>query len=123
MESHENFFASFREVVKAVHSTLDIKEVLNLLVRKVVQVMSLKGCAIRLLDATRMRLELVSSHGLSDKYLLKGPVDVDRSIAEAMRGKIVTIYNAKEDPGIQYQKEAAEESEDVSQDKTVVNYK
>jgi len=105
----ENYFASFREVVKAVHSTLDIKEVLNMLVRKVVQVMALKGCAIRLLDANRMRLEPVSSHGLSDKYLLKGPVDVDRSISEAMRGKIVTVYNAQEDPGVQYQKEAAEE--------------
>jgi signal transduction protein with GAF and PtsI domain len=109
VNASENYFDSFREVVKAVHSTLDIKEVLDMLVRKVTQVMGLKGCAIRLLDASRMRLELVSSHGLSDRYLLKGPVDADRSISDAMRGKIVNIYNAQEDPGIQYQKEAAEE--------------
>lgn len=103
------YFDSFREVVKAVHSTLDIKEVLNVLARKVAQVLDLKGCAIRLLDSSRMRLRLVASSGLSEKYLLKGPVDVDRSISEAMRGKIVSIYNAQEDPRVQYQKEAKEE--------------
>lgn len=103
------YFDSFREVVKAIHSTLDIKEVLNMLVSKVAQVMDLKGCAIRLLDPNKRTLELVSSHGLSEKYLLKGPVEVDRSISEAMEGKTVSIYNAREDPRAQYTKEAAEE--------------
>jgi signal transduction protein with GAF and PtsI domain len=108
-DSEKLYFDSFREVVKAVHSTLDIKEVLNMLVSKVVQVMDLKGCAIRLLDPNRRTLELVSSHGLSQKYLLKGPVEVDRSISEAMEGKTVSIYNAREDSRAQYQKEAVEE--------------
>jgi signal transduction protein with GAF and PtsI domain len=103
------YFESFREIVKAIHSTLDIKIVLNLMVKKVAEAMNLKGCAIRLLDSTRMRLELAASHGLSKGYLLKGPVDVDRSISEVMRGKTVSIYDAKEDPAIQYRKEAAEE--------------
>jgi signal transduction protein with GAF and PtsI domain len=103
------YFDSFREVVKAVHSTLDIKVVLNLMAKKVAEAMHLKGCAIRLLDSTRMRLELVAAHGLSERYLRKGPVDVDRSISEAMRGKIVIIHNAQEDPAVQYRQEAAEE--------------
>jgi signal transduction protein with GAF and PtsI domain len=103
------YFDSFREVVKAVHSTLDIKVVLNLMVKKVAEAMNLKGCAIRLLDSTRMRLELAAAYGLSERYLGKGPVDVDRSISEAMRGKIVSVYNAQEDPAVQYRKEAAEE--------------
>jgi len=110
MKSHEKlFFDSFREVVKAIHSTLDIREVLQLLVIKVTQVMNLKGCAIRLLDPTRRTLELVASHGLSEKYLSKGAVDADRSIAEAMEGKMVSIYNAAQDSRAQYQKEALEE--------------
>jgi signal transduction protein with GAF and PtsI domain len=109
MTGEKQYFASFREVVKAIHSSLDIKVVLNLMVRKVSEVMNLKGCAIRLLDSTRMRLELAASYGLSERYLRKGPVDVDRSISEVMRGKMVSIYNAKEDPAVQYRKEAAEE--------------
>jgi len=103
------YFESFREVVKAIHSSLDIKIVLNLMVKKVAEAMNLKGVAIRLLDSTRRRLELVSSCGLSERYLMKGSVDVDRSISEVMRGKMVSIYNAKEDPAIQYREEAAEE--------------
>lgn len=107
--SEKLFFDSFREVVKAVNSTLDIKEVLKMLVSKVPQVMDLKGCAIRLLDPNRQTLEMVSSHGLSEDYLRKGPVDADRSIVETMEGKTIYIYDATEDPRVQYQKEAAEE--------------
>jgi signal transduction protein with GAF and PtsI domain len=103
------YFDSFREVVKAVHSTLDIKEVLKMLVRKVTKVMGVKGCAIRLLDPNRRTLELVSSFGLSEKYIGKGSVDADRSIAEAMKGKTVCISNVRKDSRVQYQKEAIKE--------------
>jgi signal transduction protein with GAF and PtsI domain len=103
------FFDSFREVVKAIHSTLDIGQVLQMLAMKVSQVMNLKGCAIRLLDHSKRTLELVAAHGLSEKYISKGAVAADRSIAEAMEGKTVSIYNAAEDPRAQYKKEAAEE--------------
>ncbi|NWG04597.1 MAG: GAF domain-containing protein [Syntrophaceae bacterium] len=103
------YFDSFREVVKAVHSTLDIQKVLNMLVRKVTQVMEVKGGAIRLLDPNRRTLELVSSYGLSKKYIEKGTVDADRSMADAMKGKTICIVNVRRDPRIQYQREAVDE--------------
>lgn len=100
---------SFRDVVKTIHSTLDIREVLRLLVSKVAQVMNVKGCAIHLFDPNRRTLELVSFDGLSDKYIGKGSVDADLSIAVAMEGKTVFIPDATKDPRVQYKKEAAEE--------------
>ena len=110
MNSREKlFFDSFREVVKAIHSTLDIREVLQMMVTKVTRVMNLKGCAVRLMDPTKRTLELVAAHGLSEKYLTKGAVTVDRSIADAMEGKTVSIYDATKDRRAQYQKEATEE--------------
>ena len=105
----ERFFDSFREVVKAVNSTLDRQEVLDLLVKNVAHIMALKGAAIRLLDTKKRTLELVASHGLSEKYLNKGPVDADQSIADAMEGKTISIYNVTEDPRAQYPKEAQAE--------------
>jgi transcriptional regulator with GAF, ATPase, and Fis domain len=105
----KSFFDSFREVVKTINSTLDLREVLKMLVGEVRKVLDLKGCAIHLLDPNRRTLEIVSSQGLSEKYIRKGPVDVDRSIAEAMQGKTIHIHNAGEDPRVQYQKEAIEE--------------
>ena len=47
------YFDSFREVVKAVNSTLDRQEVLDLLVSNVAQVMGLKACAIRMLHGKK----------------------------------------------------------------------
>ena len=105
----KGYFDSFLEVVKAVNSTLDRQEVLDLLVSNVTQVMDLKASAIRLLDEKQRILELVASHGLSEKYLNKGPVDTDKSIADAMEGKTISVYNVTEDPRAQYPKEAKDE--------------
>ena len=100
---------SFREAVKAVNSTLDLRAVLNVLAKNMVQALHLKASAIRLLDVKKRTLELVASHGLSEKYLSKGPVDADKSITDAMEGKTISIYNVAEDPRAQYPKEAKDE--------------
>jgi signal transduction protein with GAF and PtsI domain len=80
-----------------------------MLVKKITKVMKVKGCAIRLLDLNKRTLELVSFYGLSERYIGKGSVDADRSMAQAMRGKTICIYNVRKDPRVQYQKEAVEE--------------
>lgn len=103
------YFDSFRDVVKAVNSTLDRQEVLDLLVSNVAQVMGLKACAIRMLHGKKRTLELLASHGLSQRYINKGSLDADKSIADAIEGKTVSVYNASEDPRIQYPNEAKEE--------------
>ena len=105
----ETFFDSFRQVVKAISSTLDVEKVLELMVTNVTDVMGLKACAIRLLNPKRRTLELAASKGLSEAYLGKGPVDADQSIADALKGNIVYIENATEDPRAQYQEEAKKE--------------
>lgn len=110
MDSKErSYFESFRKVLRAVNSTLSLGEVLNMLVRNVTDVMNLKACAIRLFDPEKRTLELVASYNLSEQYIRKGPVDADRSIAESMQGKTVTIRNIAEDPRVQYPKAAIEE--------------
>ncbi|HBZ55709.1 MAG TPA: GAF domain-containing protein [Syntrophobacteraceae bacterium] len=109
IDRERTYFESFRRVSKAINSTLEVQEVLNLLVLQVAEVMELKACAIRLLHPKRRTLELLAYHGLSDSYVHKGPVDVDRSIAEAMQGKTVSIYNVPEDPRTQYPEQARAE--------------
>lgn len=110
MDSTErSYFESFRKVLKAVTSTLSLEEVLDLLVTNITEVMDLKGCSIRLLNPSTRTLELVASHGLSQNYIKKGPIDADTSIAEAMEGKIVAIRNVAQDPRVQYPQAAVEE--------------
>jgi len=109
MSNEIPYFELFRKVLKAVGSTRSLEDVLNLLVRNVTQVMGLKACAIRLFDPNNRTLELMAAHGLSQRYISKGPVDADHSIAESMRGQIVTILNVAGDSRAQYPEAAVEE--------------
>ena len=104
-----NFLKGLLEVSKAVNSALDVKKVLNLLVKTVTTALDIKGAGVRLLDEKRQRMELVASYGLSDRYITKGPVGADKSITDAMMGKAVSIYDVDSDPRATYPKEAAEE--------------
>jgi len=110
MTSKERLYLlSFQELSRAVSSTLSVKEVMELIVRKMTEVMGLKGCTIRMVDPKTNTLKLMASVGISDKYLNKGPVDLDKSIAEALSGRPVAIYDATADPRVQYPQEAKEE--------------
>ncbi len=99
----------FQEVTKTVSSTLHVREVLDMIVRKIPEVMKLKAATIRLLDHTGKKLMLVASYGLSEKYLNRGPVDTEENVIEALNEKPVAIYDVTTDNKIKYQKEAAEE--------------
>jgi len=107
--SEKGYYASFRQVVRAIGSTLALQEVMDMLVKNVTEVMGLKACAIRLVDAKTRRLELLSAYGLSEQYIGKGPVQADKSIADAMKGKTVCVRDVRQDERIQYQQEAIKE--------------
>jgi signal transduction protein with GAF and PtsI domain len=104
-----NFLKGVLEVSKAINSALDVKKVLQLLVKTATTATDIKAAAVRLLDDKRQRMELVASYGLSDRYIGKGPVGVDKSITEAMMGKAVSIYDVAQDLRATYPKESAEE--------------
>jgi signal transduction protein with GAF and PtsI domain len=104
-----NFLRGLQEVSKAINSALDVKKVLQLLVKNATTALDIKAAAVRLLDEKRQQMELVASYGLSERYITKGPVTSDKSIAEAMLGKAVSIYDVAQDPRATYPKEAAEE--------------
>lgn len=105
----KEYLRVFEEVTKVVSSTLRLNEVLNLIVRKLPEVMNLKAATIRLLDSTEQKLELVSAYGLSEEYLGRGPVDTEENVREALQTRSVAIYDVTTDPRVHYQKEALKE--------------
>ena len=99
MAFHERMYLrSFMEISKFLSSTLSVNEVLDLIVRQVTDVMSLKGATIRLVNPKTNTLELVAAAGLSDKYLGKGAVDLDKSVTDALSGRPVAIYDVCQRP-------------------------
>jgi GAF domain-containing protein len=97
------------EVAKAVGSTLDVDEVLDLIVDKAMRILDLKACSLRLLNPKTRELDLASSKGLSASYLAKGPLNQDLSIASSMKGEVVWIENAATDSRLQYPERASQE--------------
>ena len=73
--------------------------------------MNLKAASVRLLDKKRQKLELVASHGLSESYLAKGAVSLERSRIDqrVLAGETVILYDVAGEEGFQYQAEAAAE--------------
>ena len=99
----------FKAVTKTISSTLNVKEVLNTVVRMIPAVMRLKAATIRLLDDTGQKLVLQAAHGLSEQYLARGPVDTEENIREALNEKPVAIYDVMTDERITYKKETEAE--------------
>jgi PAS domain S-box-containing protein len=99
----------FQAVTKTISSTLNVHEVLGMIVRMIPAVMRLKAATIRLLDDSGKKLALVAAHGLSERYLARGPVDAEENIREALNEKPVAIYDVMTDERITYKKEAEEE--------------
>ncbi len=109
MEHEHSYFQTFRETCRVLTSTLDIGEVIQLIARLTAEAARVKGCTIRLLNEKERRLNLIASHGLSERYLQKGPIDVDRSLTESLKGVPVRIRDVTTDARVQYPSEAQAE--------------
>ncbi|MFH0957512.1 MAG: GAF domain-containing protein [Pseudomonadota bacterium] len=100
----------FYEVKTSVASSLNLEKVLDSIVQGVSKAMKAKGSSLSLLDKSHKRLMLVGTHGLSRNYISKGPIDASKSIGETiLKGEVVWVKNAADDPRTQYPEDAAKE--------------
>jgi GAF domain-containing protein len=102
--------ALFR-IAAALTSTLELQPLLKQVLESTVMEMNLKAASVRLVDKKRQKLELVASHGLSESYLAKGAVSLERSRIDqrVLAGETVILYDVAGEEGFQYQAEARAE--------------
>lgn len=105
-------FEAFRRVAHHVNSSLDLKEVLTILLLESVRALNVKAGVIRLLGPKRETLHLAAAYGLSEAYLQKGEVKVgqspiDQQVLESARPVVITELTAA--AGFQYLEEAQRE--------------
>lgn len=96
-------------VAAAVNSTLEPSSVLMAVVESTAKAMGVKGCSLMLLDPDSNSLRHGAHYGLSDRYVAKGPVRMDRSSAEPLGGRSTLVLHASTDPRVQYRDEAVAE--------------
>lgn len=111
MDRYESYYRSLYAAAMAVNSSLDPKLVLKTIVECAAKAMDVKACSLRLLDRAGRMLLPGAGFGLSNKYLRKGPVDVDASAVdrEVLSGRVVQVKDAATDPRFQYGKAAKDE--------------
>lgn len=104
-----SYFRALYKVAVTINSSLNPKKVLNNIVQSAAETLGAKGISILLLSPDRRELRHTIDYGLSDRYIQKGPVSVDRSIADTLEGRSVVVQDTATDPRLQYGPQAVEE--------------
>jgi bifunctional protein TilS/HprT len=97
-----NYNQVFRQIAKTASSDLTLQKALNSIAKSTSKVMDAVGCTVMLLSPHKEYLTLLASYGLSDFFLKKGALHVNKSLPEVMDGKIVHIADIETDERAQY---------------------
>jgi GAF domain-containing protein len=108
-EKSLEYFRTLHEVTRAILSTRDSHQVMQLIVERVIAILQVKACALRLINETTHELELLAARGLSERFLSKGPPHTDRSIRATLAGTPVLIADTATDPRLEYPAETVAE--------------
>jgi GAF domain-containing protein len=99
----------FLDLASSINSSLDIQKILHILTAETCDALGMKGASIRLINEDSGTLDLVTTHGLSEAFLDKGPVYAEKSIADALKGETVVIDDVASDERVQYREETVQE--------------
>jgi signal transduction histidine kinase len=99
------------ESVQAVNSTREIEQVLERLAEATAKAMRVRACSIRLLNKTSTRLNVVAAYGLSQAYVKKGDLVLERNplAREVLAGRTTISNDVSQEPNLQYPAEAEAE--------------
>ena len=107
--NEKGYYQSLYQVAAVLNSNRSPEGVLKSIVENVAKAMGARGCSLMLLTPDRKLLLHTVAYGLSDWYVRKGPLSVDKSMSEALEGKPVTVLDATTDERVQYRQQAAKE--------------
>ncbi len=97
------------EISKILTSSLKPQAVFNAIAKTATEAMKMKGCILRLMDEKHERLEAVAAYGLSEDFLEKGPVHVDRGLDDVRTGRPAIVRDILKDLKLEYPQEAVRE--------------
>ena len=109
VQAQRNYFHALYQLAAEVNSSRTPENVLHSIAEMTTRGVGGKGCSLMLLTPDRKTLLHTAAYGLSDWYVRKGPLSVDKSMSQALEGQAVAVRNATEDERIQYRKQAKQE--------------
>lgn len=102
---------SLYRIAETLNSSLELKPLLMQVLEATVNEMGLKAASIRLLDPRQQILHLMAAFGLSEAYLAKGEIHVDKSPVDqrVLQGEAVVLSDVKGQSGLEYPHEVQQE--------------
>lgn len=106
----DSYFFALGRVIDAIYrDEEELGDTLYFIVSLAAELTGGKGATIRVLEQGTLGLKLVSSYGLSQKYLETGAIDYGKSVTEILHGDTIVIDDFEKDPRIQNREAALEE--------------
>jgi signal transduction protein with GAF and PtsI domain len=103
------YLKEFKAISHAISTYGDLNLLINHLAEGTAKTFSAKGCCIMLFDETENQLFTVSSYGISDEYLSKGPLLVDKNYCAFVKGEPRYIEDLSTDNRVHYPDAAKKE--------------
>ncbi len=105
-------FEAFHRIAHLINSSLELKQVLKILLLESVRELNVRAGSIRLLGPQKKTLHLSTACGLSETYLRKGEVELARSPIDQRvfkEARPMAITDITRETGLQYTEEAQRE--------------
>jgi GAF domain-containing protein len=103
------YLRHFKAISNAISNYEDLPVLFRHLVEGFCRAFKIKGCSLLLYDEQQKQLFHVSSYGISEAYLEKGPVFYDEAQCAFVKGEPVFVDDLKTDPRVQYPEAGLEE--------------
>ena len=103
----ESYFHVFRDIIRAMHSSTSLQEVLQVVVTKSADVLNAKGALLRILNQETNQFDVRAAWGLGERYLSKGSVTTEKLLSDQTElHKVKIIKNIWNAPRVEYPQEA-----------------
>lgn len=113
MDSSSNFreyFRAFRDIINTMYAKDHLDEVLELVVKKISEVLEAKGTLLRLLNQDTNQFDVVAAFGIGEKSLSKGPVSKEKILVEpGNQSRVLLITDIWNAPRVEYPQQAWDE--------------
>jgi len=103
------YLQEFKSISHAISTYEDLNMLMNHLAEGASRTFKAKGACIMLFDEREKQLFRVTSCGLSEEYLTKGPILVDEDYPAFSTGEPFVIEDVQNDPCVQYPEAAVKE--------------
>ncbi|MEE4261245.1 MAG: ATP-binding protein [Desulfobacteraceae bacterium] len=103
----ESYFHGFRDIIRAMHSSTSLQEVLQVVVTKSADVLDAKGALLRILNKETNQFDVRAAWGVGERYLSKGPVTTEKLLSDSRElHKVKIISDIWHAPRVEYPQEA-----------------